>query len=423
MEGYQYTWERSRGTVDWVEERLDRALVSSTWLSLFPKASVVSLEAMCSDHLPIFLDPSSHHQFPRIQRFRFENVWLREPDCKEVVAKSWELSSGCPIQSKLLFCGSALMRWGGHLACDFVNRLASCKQKMGSLKGCRDQTSVADFLESRKCYNELLHNHEVFWKQRSKSLWLKEGDMNSRLRNSSGQWCSNPAEVNSLIGEYFSKLFHSEGSISAEIISCVATKITTAQNQKLLEPFTATDVRDALFSMHPDKSPGPDGMNPAFFQNFWHIVGGDVTAACLHFIDTCEFPDELNATAIVLVPKKSNPEYLADLRPITLCNVLYKIVAKMLANRMKAVLSSIITENQSAFVPGRAITDNILISAEIMHYLKRKRQGKTGIAALKIDMSKAYDRIEWGFLKAMMLKLRFVARWVELIFLCFYCHL
>ncbi|KAH9786028.1 reverse transcriptase domain-containing protein [Citrus sinensis] len=315
----------------------------------------------------------------------------RSRDCMEVVTKSWELSGGCPIQSKLLFCGSALMCWGGHLACDFFNR--------------------------------------------SKSLWLKEGDMNSRyfhstaskrkrqnmigrLWNSAGQWCSNPAVVNSLIGEYFSKLFHLEGSTSAYIISCVATKITAAQNQELLEPFTAIDVRDALFSMHPDKSPGPDGMNPVFFQKFWHIVGGDVTAACLNFIDNCEFPDELNATAIVLIPKKSKPEYLADLRPIALCNVLYKIVAKMLANRMKAVLSLIISENQSAFVPGRAITDNILISAEIMYYLKRKRQGKTGIVALKIDMSKAYDRIEWGFLKAMMLKLGFAARWVELILLC-----
>ena len=90
----------------------------------------------------------------------------------------------------------------------------------------------------------------------------------------------------------------------------------------------------------------------------------------------------------------------------------------MLANRIKVVLSSIISENQSAFVLGRAITDNILISAEIMHYLKRKRGGKTWIAALKIDMSKVYDMIECGFLKAMMLKPGFAARWVELILLC-----
>ena len=159
-------------------------------------------------------------------------------------------------------------------------------------------------------------------------------------------------------------------------------------------------------------------MNPAFFQKFWHIVGGDVTAACLNFIDNCEFPDELNAAAIVLIPKKSKPEYLADLRPIGLYNVLYKIVAKMLTNRMNAILSSIISENQSAFFPGRAITDNILILTEIVHYLKRKRQGKTGIVALKIDISKAYNMIEWGFLKAMMLKLGFATRWVELILLC-----
>lgn len=179
--------------------------------------------------------------------------------------------------------------------------------------------------------------------------------------------------------EYFSKLFQSEGSTSADILSCVATKITAAQNQELLEPFTATDVRDALFSMHPDKSPGPDGMNSTFFQKFWHIIGGDVTAACLSFIDKCEFPDELNVTAIVLIPKKSQPEYLAYLRPIALCNILYKIVAKMLANCMKAVLSSIILDNQSVFVPGRVITDNILISAELMHYLKRSPRRTIGL--------------------------------------------
>lgn len=85
------------------------------------------------------------------------------------------------------------------------------------------------------------------------------------------------------------------------------------------------------------------------------------------------------------------------MRPIALCTVLYKIVAKMLANRMKSIMRSVVYEFQSAFVPSPAITDNILISFEIMHFWKRKGQGKFGVAALKIDMSKAYDRIEWEF--------------------------
>ncbi|KAH9718961.1 reverse transcriptase domain-containing protein [Citrus sinensis] len=208
------------------------------------------------------------------------------------------------------------------------------------------------------------------------------------------------------------------GAPIAEVIHCVETKITNEQNSMLLTPFSATDVKEALFDMHPDKSPGPDGMNPAFYQRFWHIVGEDVISACLQFVKDCSFPAGLNDTSLVLIPKNQKPEILSDMRPIALCNVLYKIISKMLANRMKLVLDLVISDSQSAFVPGRAITDNIIISAEIMHFLKRKRQGKHGVAAMKIDMFKAYGRVKWGFLQAMMLKLGFDPKWVELVMLC-----
>ena len=129
----------------------------------------------------------------------------------------------------------------------------------------------------------------------------------------------------------------------------------------------------------------------------------------------------METTGKVSLAKRRGPEYLilscvglnaekTELSCVSLSNVLYKIISKMLANRMKLVLDLVISDSQSAFVPGRAITDNIIISAEIMHFLKRKRQGKNGVAALKIDMSKAYDRIEWNFLQAMMLKMGFDAK-------------
>lgn len=139
-----------------------------------------------------------------------------------------------------------------------------------------------------------------------------------RLCNSQGHWCSNHDEIDGMIVEYFSTLFKTKGCSSADVLACVKTSITEDQNMTLLAPFSTIEIKDALFYMHPDKSPGPDGMNPAFYQKFWHIVGEDVVLACLTFINNCSFFVGLNDTSIVLIPKKQQLETLADMRLIAL---------------------------------------------------------------------------------------------------------
>jgi hypothetical protein len=109
---------------------------------------------------------------------------------------------------------------------------------------------------------------------------------------------------------------------------------------------------------------------------------------------------------------------MKKLRPISLCNVVYKLISKILANRLKSILSEIISPNQSAFVPGRLITDNILLAYECTHFLKSKWKGKYCYAAIKLDMSKAYDRVEWLFLEKMMRKMGFAEDWINRIMLC-----
>lgn len=131
------------------------------------------------------------------------------------------------------------------------------------------------------------------------------------------------------------------------------------QKQELVVDITFEEFTVAIKQMHPDKAFGPDSMNPAFFQNFWNILGVEVFECCKDWLHTCSFPSNLNDTNVVLIPKKENAYCMKDLRPIALCNVLYKILAKVLANRMKKFLPGLISENQSAFVLGINITDNV----------------------------------------------------------------
>lgn len=221
-----------------------------------------------------------------------------------------------------------------------------------------------------------------------------------------------------LMSDYFTDLFTETHASWEEVCQSVPTTISPSQNEELMEPIMDEEVKNALLQMHPDKSPDPDGMTLAFFQKHWKIVETGVTNMVKKFFVDGDMPTNLNNTTMVLIPKKKCPMRMTELRPISLCNVLVKIITKVIANRMKGMLESVVSENQSAFIPGRLISDNVMISYEVMHYLKRKRGGKEGCMALKIDTSKAYDRIEWGYLRAILIKMGFNEWWVYLIMQC-----
>ena len=137
-----------------------------------------------------------------------------------------------------------------------------------------------------------------------------------------------------------------------------------------------------------------------FFQCNWDICGDDLTRIVLRVLNGDEMPTEINSTFIVLIPKVQNPVLLSQFTPISLCNVVYKIISKALANTLKRVLPGIISEEQSAFVPGRIITDNVLIAYECLHFMRTNRSKSNVYCAMKLDMEKAYDRVERSYLEA-----------------------
>ena len=140
------------------------------------------------------------------------------------------------------------------------------------------------------------------------------------------------------------------------------------------------------------KSLGPNGFVACFYQKPWNIVRSEVCVAVLDFLNGGVFHDDINEKYIALIPKIKNPTHITEFRPISLCNVIYKFIAKVFANWLKKVLRKIISPNQSAFIPSRLITDNIVIAFEALHTMDTWLKGAERYMALKLDMSKAYDR-------------------------------
>ena len=154
-------------------------------------------------------------------------------------------------------------------------------------------------------------------------------------------------------------------------------------NQRLLKIATKDEVREALFMMHLEKAPGPDGMTALFFQHSWHIIKSDLVEMVNDFLVSGELDSRLNITNICMIPKTERPIRMTELRPISLCNVGYKIISKVLCQRLKSLLPSLVSETQSAFVAGRLISDNILIAHEMFHGLRTNEACKGKYMAVK----------------------------------------
>ena len=198
---------------------------------------------------------------------------------------------------------------------------------------------------------------------------------------------------------YFDNLFQARVEDQMEeFLNAVQCMMTDDMREFLSFEFTVEEVKVALFQMGPTKAPRPDGMNALFYKKFKHVVGNSVVLAVLDFLNNGNMLPDINHTNILLIPKVKNSERMSEFRPISLCNVIYKIISKVLANRLKQVLPQIISPTQSSFVLGRLITDNVLVAFETLHTMHSKKKGKTGSMALKLDISKAYNRVEWHFL-------------------------
>ncbi|KAL9685093.1 hypothetical protein QQ045_022540 [Rhodiola kirilowii] len=406
FKGGRFTYSNRRKDTEEVKDRLDRAIANEAWRHLFPNAMIEHGFANCSDHVPVVISVKVTSSASRHQLKRFESMWLRYKCFKEVVRKSWEGQEESMVR---------LSQWNDSGFSNIKNKVKTLKEKIQELRtGPRTVESANHEATLSGELDEWMEREELFWRQRSRAESLKYGDRNTSyfhakasqrrrrnhidmLRNQRGEVCESEEGIVSMVTNYFTNIFHSQvnsqdGSWEGAF-DHVPRMVSDEMNDRLKAAFTEGDVKRALFQMHPTKAPGLDGFSALFFQSNWHIVGMDVTREVLEVLNNGRLDVRLNETLIVLIPKVKVMERVEDLRPISLCNVVMKIITKALANRLKEILPDIIGQNQSASIGGTLITNNILIAYEVSHFIRGINKQKKGYSRLVKRILRRYETV------------------------------
>uniref|UniRef100_A0A803QQN3 Reverse transcriptase n=1 Tax=Cannabis sativa TaxID=3483 RepID=A0A803QQN3_CANSA len=304
----------------------------------------------------------------------------------------------------------ALQHWHNNKYGQMKRNIDEAQKKSAGLHNSSDSSPshVANMIDTEKILDDLLEKEDLYWQQRAKIDWLKSGDSITKKNHARAKSRYNNNKIKTLLDSnertlhsdaefatealnHFSLLFTSIGVDDEALtttLEAINPTITNDMNRFLLKEFTRTDVDDALHSMAPDKSPGIDGISALFYQRHWDVVGPLVLKCMLQILNDGDDIEAINSALITLIPKVEQPIRLTT------------------------------SQNQSAFLPRRLITDNVLLAFELVHCLKNKKRGCLGYVALKLDMIKAFDRVERIFLKKVMLKMGFDVKWVDLIMRC-----
>ncbi|GKA98534.1 RNA-directed DNA polymerase, eukaryota, reverse transcriptase zinc-binding domain protein, partial [Tanacetum coccineum] len=330
-------------------------------------------------------------------------------------------------------------RGGGRRRGNVFDKVKVLREELKRVQNCLDKDPDCVHLREEEyvfcnAYKEAARDEEMVLRQKTKIQWLKDGDQNSAYFHNSlkGRMFRSRIEVvydsegHKYEGDYiapkfvdhFSKFLGTEDEVFPieDPDSLFINKLDAQCADYMVRPVLDDEIKFAMFSIEDDKAAGPDGYTSKFFKTAWNIVGGDVCAAVKEFFYSSKLLGEFNANLISLVPKLQTPLKITDYRPIACCNVVYKCISKVITNRLKEGLGSIVDSNQSAFIPGRQISDNIFLAQEFMHGYGRK--GGAQRCAFKVDIEKAYDTVDWDFLKIALQRFGFHSSMIKWIMVC-----
>jgi hypothetical protein len=296
-----------------------------------------------------------------IHACRYEACWEREDALGEEVKTAWEMHSQPKdledVACKLEGVMESLQSWSKKTVGSVSRRIENLRKKLASINMDPNREQVQQNKHDiEKELDSLLEQEEIYWRQRSRISWLREGDRNTkffhqkatwrakknkieRLKKEDGSVTKNKEDMEELTNSFFQNLYKADESTQpAAILDAIQPLISHEINETLCTEFSEDEISFAMFQIGPLKAPGRDGFPASFYQRHWGVLKNDIIAAVKEFFKSGHMPDGVNDTVIVLIPKKKNLELLRDFRPISLCNVIYKVVSKCLVNRLRPLL-------------------------------------------------------------------------------------
>ncbi|XP_061352346.1 uncharacterized protein LOC133297248 [Gastrolobium bilobum] len=317
--------------------------------------------------------------------FRFQVAWHLHHAFPSFLNDNWDQEFDIPYMLQRLI--PALRKWNNRVFGDIHRRK---ERLLKNLENIQHQRTGND--------NDRLKNMEEQCQERLNKV-MENSNRVVRLKDDCNKWITDPDELKMHACKFFKNLY-SEDVHHRRWLSSHNLWPSLSEEDKIMLSINSSEVeiKRALFHMDSYKALGVDGFPAAFFQVNWDKLK---TQLVQHIHSIWENPDlvaTINSTLIVLIPKENNPSQMSQFRPIYLCPVIYKVLSKIVVQRMFGLMDKIISPVQASFVPGRHIQDNIIIVQELIHSMHRMKGRKT-FMAIKVDLEKAYDRLNWDFIQ------------------------
>eukprot|EP00253_Pinus_taeda_P005207 PITA_05207 len=437
----RFTWSNKRIGNSNIKERLDRILVQEGIVASFPNIKSKIIQGYNSNHKPVALTLDKGRIMGPIP-FKYNKAWDSKEDFRNLIQEQWAKEViGSPHyiwETKLKSLRSVVKQWVRNHAAEENKKITDLHKQLEQWNQEKEriQYTEEDQYKENEMYKELYRKNrmeEEEQRQKSRCLWLKAGDKNTSFFHNSlklrragnqierimveGKEIRDQEEIKEAAYRHYKSLLSADlqPQDNVEFLSPIENKMSDSQNRELDQEVTEEEIKLSVFSMQQDKAPGPDGFTVAFYRNHWETIKKDFIRMVKNVFLKCKMGNSIKSSHLALIPKDPNPLSFDRFHPISLCNVSYKIITKILANRLKNLLPSLISENQGGFVPRRQITDNVILIQEAIHSsISRKERGMI----IKLDMANAFDRVNHHFLKEVLRKFGISNNFISIIMEC-----